>query len=120
MKIAITSQGNDLQSQVDPRFGRARWFIIFDTETGQFDVHDNEQNVNAVQGAGIQASQNLSQYGASFLLTGHCGPNAFRTLSAAGIKVIVGVEGTVAEAIERFKRGELTAADRPNVEGRWA
>ena len=120
MKIAITSQGKDLQSQVDPRFGRASWFIVADTETGQFEAHDNTQNVEAVQGAGIQAAQNIARHGVACLLTGHCGPNAFRTLSAAGIQVIVGVQGTVAETIERFKRGELVPADRPDVEGHWA
>jgi len=120
MKIAITSQGKDLQSQVDPRFGRAPWLIVADTETGRFEAHDNAQNAQAMQGAGIQAAQNVARLGVGCVLTGHCGPNAFRTLSAAGIQVIVGVQGTVAEAIERFKRGELEAAERPNVEGHWA
>ena len=120
MKVAVTSQGRDLDSLVDPRFGRTRWFIVVDTETGRFDVVDNEQNVNAVQGAGIQAARQVSQHGASVLLTGHCGPNAFRTLQAAGINVVVGVDGTVAGAIERFKRGELSPADRPDVDGHWS
>ncbi|KPL11856.1 dinitrogenase iron-molybdenum cofactor biosynthesis protein [candidate division BRC1 bacterium SM23_51] len=120
MKIAITAQGKDIQNQVDPRFGRAPWFIIADTDTGQFEAVDNAQNVNALQGAGIQAAQNVARHGVACVLTGHCGPNAFRALLAAGIQVIVGIEGTVAEAIERFQRGELRPADRPNVEGRWA
>lgn len=120
MKIAITSQGETLESPVDPRFGRARWFLFYDTETDRFDVVDNEQNVNAVQGAGIQAARHVSENGAAVLLTGHCGPNAFRALEAAGIKVVVGVAGTVSAAIERFKRGELAPADRPDVEGHWS
>jgi predicted Fe-Mo cluster-binding NifX family protein len=120
MKIAVTSQGKDLGSAVDPRFGRARWFIIYDAETDGFEAVDNEQNVNAMQGAGIQAGRQLVDHGAKVLLTGHCGPNAFRTLQAAGIQVVVGVEGTVSEAIERFKRQELTTADRPDVEGHWS
>jgi len=119
MKIAITSQGPDLKSAVDPRFGRAPWFIVADTETGEFEAVNNQENVNALQGAGVQAADLVSRHGVQYLLTGHCGPNAFRTLTAAGVNVIVGVEGTVAEAIERFKRGELAPAERPNVEGRW-
>ena len=119
MKIAITSQGPGPNSAVDPRFGRAPWFVICDTETGEFEPRENAQNVNALRGAGIQAAEKIARHGVAFLLTGHCGPNAFRTLSAAGIKVIVGVKGTVAEAVERFKRGELSPVDRPDVEGHW-
>ena len=119
MKIAITSRGRGLDSAVDPRFGRAPWLVICDTDTGQFESHDNEQNVHALRGAGIQAAENVARHGVAFVLTGHCGPNAFRALSAAGIKVIVGVEGTIAEVVERFKRGELSPADRPDVEGHW-
>ena len=120
MKIAITAQGQDLQSLVDPRFGRAQWFIIADLETGRFEAVNNEQNLNAVQGAGIQAAENLARHGASHLITGHCGPKAFRALTAAGIKIVVGAKGTVAEALEKFKRGELNTAEGPDVEGHWA
>jgi len=120
MKIAISAEGQDLESPVDPRFGRAQWFIIADLETGGFEAINNEQNLNAAQGAGIQAAENVASYSASYLITGHCGPNAFRALSAAGIKVIVGAEGTVAEVLERFKRGELKPTEGPDVVGHWA
>ncbi len=90
-----------------------------DTETGSVQVEDNTQNLNAAQGAGIQAAQNVSRLGAQVLLTGHCGPKAFATLRAAGIQVITGVEGTVGEVVERFKRGELSPSDSPDVEGHW-
>ena len=119
MKIALTASGETLESPVDPRFGRAPKFIIYDTESGEFEAVDNSQNMNAASGAGIQAAQNVSELGPEVLLTGHCGPNAFRTLSVAGIKVIVGAEGTVAEAIEQFKAGTLKPAETPDVEGHW-
>ena len=119
MKVAITSQGAELSSAVDPRFGRAKYFIIADTESGGFKTVNNAQNLNAAQGAGIQAAQNVSAKGAEVLITGHCGPNAFRTLSAAGIKVVVGAEGTVAEALEKFKAGELKESEGADVEGHW-
>lgn len=106
-------------SPIDPRFGRAAKFILVDTETGSVQVEDNTQNLNAAQGAGIQAAQNVSRLGAQVLLTGHCGPKAFATLRAAGIQVITGVEGTVGEVVERFKRGELSPSDSPDVEGHW-
>jgi predicted Fe-Mo cluster-binding NifX family protein len=119
VKVAITSSGAGLDSPVDPRFGRAAKLILVDTETGGVETVDNTQNLNAAQGAGIQAAQNVSRLGAEVLMTGHCGPKAFATLRAAGIKVITGVEGTVGEAVERFKRGELAPADSPDVEGHW-
>ena len=119
MKVAVTSRGPKADSEVDPRFGRAKYFIIADTESGDFEAVDNAQNLNAPQGAGIQAAQNVSAKGAEVLITGHCGPNAFRTLSAAGIKVVVGAEGTVSEALEKFKAGELKESEGADVEGHW-
>ncbi len=119
MKVAVTAQGKTLESSVDPRFGRAQCFIIVDTETDDFEVVDNKQNLNAAQGAGIQAGRTVAEHKAEVLITGHCGPNAFRTLSSAGIKVAVGAEGTVAEALEKFKSGELKAAEGADVEGHW-
>jgi predicted Fe-Mo cluster-binding NifX family protein len=120
MKIAVTSQGQDLNSPVDPRFGRAKWFVIVDTETGSSEAVDNNQNVNAAQGAGIQAGQIVAQHGVEAILTGHCGPNAFRTLQAAGVTIYLGLTGTVAEAVERFKKDKLTPAETADVAGHWA
>jgi len=119
MKIAVTSQGPELQSRVDPRFGRASSFIVLDTDTGEFAVHDNVQNVNAAQGAGIQAGRTVVDLGVEAVLTGNVGPKAFATLQAADVKVYSGVSGTVKEAVERFKAGELGPADKADVEGHW-
>ncbi|MGA1874282.1 MAG: NifB/NifX family molybdenum-iron cluster-binding protein [bacterium] len=119
MKIVITSSGEAMDSQVDPRFGRAKTLILFDTETGLHQVVDNTQNLNAAQGAGIQAAEHVSRLGAQCLITGHCGPKAFRTLQAAGIKVIIGAEGTVTEAIENFRAGQYTTAEAADVDGHW-
>lgn len=119
MKIAITSQGPDLTSELDPRFGRAKLFIIYDLDTDYFEAVDNEQNLNAPQGAGIQAAQNVAERDVAYVLTGHCGPNAFRTLASAGIKVILGLQGTVKQLIDRFKAGELEPTDSADVEGHW-
>ncbi len=119
MKVVVTSQGKDMDAPVDLRFGRAPWFIVVDTETGEYEAVSNEQNLNAPQGAGIQAADNVARTGARALVTGNCGPNAFRTLSEAEIKVYMGSSGTVAEAVEAFKRGDLGAADEANVEGHW-
>ena len=94
MNIAVTSEGKDISARVDPRFGRAKWFVIYDTNTDGFEAINNEQVLNLPQGAGIQAAQKVVDRSVEVVLTGHCGPNAFRTLSAAGVKVVVGVSGT--------------------------
>ena len=120
MKIVVTASGNTPDSEVDPRFGRAKYFIVFDSETEEYRAIDNEINVNAMQGAGIQAGEVMAREGANVLLTGHCGPNAFRTLQAAGVKVITGASGTVEEAVKRYLAGEFKEAGGPDVQGHWA
>ena len=119
MKIAVTSKGPTLDDEVDPRFGRAQVFLVVDTETGEFEAVDNKQNLEAAQGAGIQAGRIVAEHGAGVVITGHCGPNAFRTLSAAGVKVVIGADGTVKDAVEKFKSGELKPAEDADVEGHW-
>ncbi len=119
MKIAVSSKGNTLDSEIDPRFGRAGFFLLVDPETMKFEVLENRQNLQLPQGAGIQAAQTVVEHGAKMVLTGNCGPKAFRVLQAAGIKVAVGISGKVQEAIDQYKQGKLNFAESPNVEGHW-
>ena len=119
MKIAVTAKGEELSSPVDPRFGRAAHILIVESETMDFVALDNSANVNAFKGAGIQAATMICEHGAEVLLTGYCGPNAFRTLEAAGIKVGSDTAGTVAEAVENFKRGAVRFSEAANAEGHW-
>ena len=119
MKIAITSNGKDLDNSIDLRFGRAFGFIIFDTKDDSFTFIDNQQNLESAQGAGIQAAQHIVNQDAEALITGHCGPKAFKVLSTAGVKIYVGANGTVKEALEKFKNNELEEALSPDVEGHW-
>ena len=121
MKIAVTAREPKLElaSEVDPRFGRARCFLIFDTETEEMHVLDNEQNLNAAQGAGIQAAQTVSESDPEAVVTGNVGPRAFATLNCAGIRVYIGAKSTVADAIEAAKAGKLQTAGGANVEGHW-
>jgi len=120
MKIAVTASGEALGSPVDPRFGRAAKFILVDLDSGELQCHDNAGCQDAAQGAGIQAAKTVSRFGVGAVITGHCGPNAFRALRAAGIQVVVGASGTVADAVESFKSGRLKPAESPDVEGHWA
>ena len=119
MKIAVTSKGTDLDSEVDPRFGRASYILIVNSETFDFEVLDNKTNVNALKGAGIQAASMVSDKGAEVLLTGFCGPNAFKTLKAAKIGVADNADGSVRDAVEAYLDGKLPLSDQANVEGHW-
>lgn len=119
LKVAITSQGKTLESKVDLRFGRAGWFVVIDTNNGDYQAVSNEQNLNANQGAGIQAAEQVSRQEVSALITGNCGPKAFKALMVAGIKVYYGKEGTVAEVLEQFKQGRLNEASDANVDSHW-
>ncbi|MDD5679024.1 MAG: NifB/NifX family molybdenum-iron cluster-binding protein [Kiritimatiellae bacterium] len=120
MKILVTAQGKQTSDAVDPRFGRAKFFILADTTTSEITAHDNSQNLNAAQGAGIQAAENAARLGAEAVITGNAGPKAFRTLSVAGIKVYLCGQTSVADAVRKFKAGELKEASAANAEGHWA
>jgi predicted Fe-Mo cluster-binding NifX family protein len=120
MKIAITATDKNMSGNVDPRFGRAKYFMVVDTESDEWAAHDNAQNLNAAQGAGIQSGETVARLGAQAVVSGNVGPKAFRILNAAGIKVYLCGEGTVTEAVRRFKAGELKEAPAANVDGHWA
>jgi predicted Fe-Mo cluster-binding NifX family protein len=119
MMIAITSQGKELSSPIDSRFGRAKFFIVLDTETGNFVVHDNVVNLQLAQGAGIQASQTVVNLGVAAVITGNVGPKAFTVLKAGKVEIFTGASGTVQQAIDDYKQGRLKAVDQATVEGHW-
>lgn len=115
MKIAVSASSSRLDSPVDPRFGRCPYYLIVDPETMNFEAVENP-HVGASSGAGIQAAQFVAQRNVEAVLTGSCGPNAFQTLKAAGVKVVVGVTGTASEAVRKYASGgEYREADGPDV-----
>lgn len=120
MKIAITTSGFNMDAPVDTRFGRARGFAVVETETGDFRYLDSSEAGGAGQGTGIQAARLLAAHGVHVVLTGHCGPNAFRALRAVGIRVCRGLTGgSIREAVEQFKAGALQGTTGADVQGRW-
>ena len=118
MKICVTATSNSLDAPIDPRFGRCPYFVIVDSETMQFEAIPNMAS-GATGGAGIQAAQTIANKGAEVLITGNVGPNAFQALSAAGVKIVTGASGTVREAIEKYKRAELSETGAPTVKGHF-
>lgn len=114
MKICVTSMGDTLDSNVDPRFGRCKYFLIVDTDTMSFKSISNESAM-ASGGAGIQAAQTVAKAGVEVVITGNMGPNAFQTLSAAGIMVFTGINGKIKEAVEKYKKGEMKEITAPSV-----
>ncbi|MBD3170241.1 MAG: dinitrogenase iron-molybdenum cofactor biosynthesis protein [candidate division Zixibacteria bacterium] len=119
MLVAITAKTSDADSEVEPRFGRAPYFHVVDTETGNLEIIENTQNMNAVQGAGIQSADKIASKKVDALLTGHCGPKAFQVLKTAGINIVVGVRGEVKDVVEKFKNDEYKYADSHDVEAHW-
>lgn len=118
MKIAVTSEGPQLDDQLDPRFGRAAGFVVVDLDSMDTEYIDNGQSQVMAQGAGIQAAELVARAGVTCLLTGYVGPKAFQALAAAGIKVGQNLEGlTVRDALERFKNGQVEMATGPNRAG---
>ena len=120
MKVVFTTSGNIIDAPLDSRFGRAPKFLVYDLANDTFEVVDNQQNLNAAQGAGIQSAETVARLGAKCLVTGHCGPKAFRVLSAAGIKIYNTDASTVANALEQYRAGRLAEAASADVEGHWA
>jgi len=114
MKVAVSASGTTLDAAVDPRFGRCSTFLLVEIDDGSYEALDNSSAALA-GGAGIQSAQLMARKGVKAVLTGNCGPNAHKTLSAAGIEIFVGCTGTVAEAIERYRQGQLQPAAGANV-----
>jgi predicted Fe-Mo cluster-binding NifX family protein len=118
MKLCITSTGDDLNSDVDPRFGRCANFIIVDPENLEFKAVPNP-SVSAAGGAGIQSAQLVANEGAGAIITGNVGPNAFQTLSSLGLKVYTGASGKIKEVIQQYKDGKFKEMSGPSVPGHF-
>lgn len=106
MRVCISASGNTLDSLVNARFGRCPYFILADPDTLEYEVVPNPAQ-QAVGGAGIQGGQWVANQGIQVVLTGRVGPNAQQIFAASGIKVAMGVEGTVRGALEAFKAGRI-------------
>ena len=118
MKICVSASSDSLDANVDPRFGRCPYFVVVDSETMKFSAILND-STNAAHGAGIQAAQTVANMGAKVVITGNVGPNAFNVLSATGIKIVTGASGSVRDAVEKYKSGQLQETGNPTVGGHF-
>lgn len=119
MKIAVSSQGPDLASRVDPRFGRAIYFIVYDLDTDDYVALPNAENADAAQGAGILTAQSIARQNVDLVVSGNVGPKAFAALRAAGVKMVAWDKGTVVEAVQYVRSGEFKSLGDANVQGHW-
>ena len=115
MKVAISAYGQDLDAEINPRFGRCDYFLIVDTDTMAFDSYANE-SMNLTGGAGIQAATFVISKGVQAVLTGSCGPNAMAVFNSAGVAVYPGQAGSVAQAVNRLKNNELANVTQATAE----
>jgi predicted Fe-Mo cluster-binding NifX family protein len=116
MKLAVSTTGRDLEAQLDPRFGRCSYFLIIDPDTMEFEVFDNG-SATLGSGAGIQAAQFVAAKGAGAVITGHCGPKAMEVLTAAGIQVFAGQNGSIRDVVGAYKNGDFTPIETKNQLG---
>ena len=119
MKVAVTASGKTLDAAFDSRFGRADDFIIYDTEDGSYIALENSQNLEAAQGAGIQAAQQVISSGATVLITGHLGPKAAKVIFAGGLDVYHADVATVSQALVMYTSQALKPLRTADVEGHW-
>ena len=118
MRISITATESTLEASVDPRFGRANFLIVVDTDTGQFTSHENTENLNAVQDAESEAAQKVLDLGVDAVITGNVSSKALATLEAGNVKVCAGDPGvSVMDAVKRFKAEQLENASKLHDEG---
>ncbi|MEG6615059.1 NifB/NifX family molybdenum-iron cluster-binding protein [Peptococcaceae bacterium 1198_IL3148] len=113
MKIAISSLDESINSNLNPRFGRCEYFIIYDCDSGNFTAVENSGRLST-GGAGIATAKMVADLGVKVIITGLVGPKAFTALKAAGIKVYTANEGKILELIEQYKNNQLKEVNTAN------
>lgn len=120
MKIAISCTEESIERMASPSFGRAPLFYLTESKGKPGYFVPNTQNKQAVQGAGIQSAQTVLREEAEVLITGHCGPKAFRVLNEGGVRIFQGEpKRTVEEALKDFSNNKLVELKTSDVEGHW-
>ncbi len=113
MRVVVASSGKDLSSKLADRFARAEFFIIYDTDSGEYEVLENSVAISQAHGAGPRVVQMIVSQGVDAIIVPGMGANAFDALSAAGIKAYFGRPTSVEENLELFKEGKLEEMKTP-------
>jgi len=120
MKIAVCSQSNHAQSNVDSRFGRTAYFAVYDDTVDAWAFIENRQNLQGAQGAGIQAAQTIIDAGVQALIAANVGPKAMAALKAGNIDVYeIDTAKRVQQSVQEYQAGQLTPMQQANAEGHW-
>jgi predicted Fe-Mo cluster-binding NifX family protein len=120
MKIAVSAQRDDIGALVDPRFGRAAWFILADTAADEWTTQDNRENANG-SGGGVSVAAQLAAQGVGAVITGNIGPSAGKRLRSAGVRILQASNGvTVRDALIALQEGSLPSLDAPTIAGPWS
>ena len=117
MKICITAKEGNLDSGLDPRFGRAQNYIVYDTETKETKVIANE-SIDVAGGAGTAAAQLMIKEGVKAVISGNFGPNAVTGLKALNIDIYTSQEEVISKVIEKFNSGKLVKVSSATVKGK--
>lgn len=115
MLVAFSSSGSDLDSLLDPRFGRCAYLVFVDPETMAYEAVPNPGS-SAGGGSGVRAAREVVERGAEVVITGQCGPNAFGVLAASGVKILQAPREPLRNLIEHYKQGKLPEAKAPSPE----
>jgi len=107
LRVAVASEGRTVSARVDPRFGRAPYIVICDTQKPDIEVIDNLATSQQAGGAGVKAAETVAGRHVDYVVSQNFGPKALQVFRAAGVKAAVLSEGTVAAAVELIQRGQL-------------
>lgn len=104
MKTLITSLENNVQSEMDKRFGRAHWFCVYNDESGETSFTENPY-IEAQGGAGTKTAELVADLGVKKIISGHFGPKAKGLLEKFDVQLIEIDEAiTVNKLIERISK----------------
>lgn len=106
MKIVVSSTGKSLEDLLDKRFGRCEYFQVYNTETKEVKVINNEGQ-NASGGAGIAAANQIVDENVEIVITGNLGPNAFEIISENNIKAYKCESLSISEVLKKYESNEL-------------
>lgn len=106
MRIAIPAENKTINSNVCQSFGRAPYFVLYNTITKESEILDNSA-VASQGGAGIRAAQVVADNGTQALITPRCGENAEKILTSAEVLIYKSISGTVKQNIDELLSEKL-------------